>query len=488
MAKRPKTIINEERQFLPQEVFFSTTDAKGVIRYGNQVFCRIADYPLREMVGAPHSLIRHPDMPACVFYLLWDLLGQGRTAVAYVKNLAADGRYYWVLAVVSPMDDGYYSMRMKPTSGTHEVVESVYERTLAIERKEREAGRDKTQQMEAGLNNILSELAGLGFSDYDSFVNQALLGELESHHQVVDAVGLSVSSGSAQTFSTERSMIRRVILLHGSIRERIRKMLAAVRSLKEFEERLSAELDALLRETIFLGITAINCRLAAEKPVHHTISQLMGNEVQSIQSILETLSRVSGELSRITDGVSFSVSTTLLQTDVGCQFAEEIAESMDQGLCYESEQFRLLMHQGAKELKTMLKGLRDLQRVSREPFDLMSQLGRCIRSIDHVRIAGLQEAALLPSKHVFASLFHKLSHTIHQLVEACQRMDDDFADAQDTIMAISKLEALVDQEHGSCEQALESLASEMGCVSDTAPSNSGDSASFGIDSGSVLSQ
>ncbi len=90
-----------EAPFKIDETFYSRTDERGVIKSGNFVFRRVADYSWDEMIGAPHKIIRHPDMPKAVFWLLWDTIKRGEAIGAYVKNLAKDGLYYWVFAVVT---------------------------------------------------------------------------------------------------------------------------------------------------------------------------------------------------------------------------------------------------------------------------------------------------------------------------------------------------------------------------------------------------
>jgi len=106
---KPIEPINEAREFAATELFFSTTDLKGRIQRANSVFQRIAAWSWEELEKKPHNIIRHPDMPRIVFQILWDYIQEGRPVVAFVKNLAHDGRYYWVVALVTPMPDGYLS-------------------------------------------------------------------------------------------------------------------------------------------------------------------------------------------------------------------------------------------------------------------------------------------------------------------------------------------------------------------------------------------
>ena len=103
-----------------EELIVSKTDLKGRITYANDVFIRMAKYSWKELMGAPHSLIRHPEMPRSVFKLLWDTLQSRQEIFAYVVNLAKDGGHYWVFAHVTPTFDergnivGYHSNRRKP--------------------------------------------------------------------------------------------------------------------------------------------------------------------------------------------------------------------------------------------------------------------------------------------------------------------------------------------------------------------------------------
>lgn len=98
------------------ELIVSRTDLKGVITYVNDTFAQISGYEENELVGKPHNIVRHPDMPKSVFKNLWDTIKKEKTWSGYIKNLRKDGGYYWVFAEVSGVyKDGklveYKSMR-----------------------------------------------------------------------------------------------------------------------------------------------------------------------------------------------------------------------------------------------------------------------------------------------------------------------------------------------------------------------------------------
>jgi PAS domain S-box-containing protein len=115
-----------------EELIVSKTDLKCRITYANDIFLRMAKYSWTELMGAPHSMIRHPEMPRCVFKLLWDTLQTRQEIFAYVVNLAKDGSHYWVFAHVTPTFDergniiGYHSNRRKPDSAPVERIKPIY--------------------------------------------------------------------------------------------------------------------------------------------------------------------------------------------------------------------------------------------------------------------------------------------------------------------------------------------------------------------------
>lgn len=173
-----ETTQGNERLFDPEDVFFSTTDRKGVIRNANRTFVTLARHPREALIGAPHNIIRHDDMPAGVFKLLWDDLEAGRPVCTYVLNRAGDGLDYWVFATVSAVEDGYVSVRTKPLEeGTFSTVREVYARVRAIERLAAQEGASRREVAAKGAQALLAELEGLGFASLSSFSMAALPAE-----------------------------------------------------------------------------------------------------------------------------------------------------------------------------------------------------------------------------------------------------------------------------------------------------------------------
>ncbi len=125
MAAGQETVL-DEYAFLVSE-----TDAKGIIKFANDDFCKIAEYTLEELVGNPHNMVRHQDMPRKAFKSLWETVQKGEIWTGYVKNATKTGGYYWVFATVYPFEScdgskGYLSCRRKPSVEEINQAEALY--------------------------------------------------------------------------------------------------------------------------------------------------------------------------------------------------------------------------------------------------------------------------------------------------------------------------------------------------------------------------
>ena len=143
-------VTNNEYDFPADELLMSTTDTKGVLTHCNAPFARVSGYSMEELMGQPHNLIRHPDMPPEAYKDMWSTIGRGRSWTGFVKNRRKDGDFYWVQAHVTPImrqgkPVGYMSVRTKPTREQVQAAEALYARV----KQERESGR-QTIRIHAG--------------------------------------------------------------------------------------------------------------------------------------------------------------------------------------------------------------------------------------------------------------------------------------------------------------------------------------------------
>ncbi len=113
------------------KLIVSTTDPSGMITHVNKSFVEMSGYQTDELIGAPHSILRHPDMPPAAFKDLWDTVNKGEKWQGFVKNLRKDGGYYWVKATVIPnVRNGkiaaFTSVRRKPSRTKIEECTKIY--------------------------------------------------------------------------------------------------------------------------------------------------------------------------------------------------------------------------------------------------------------------------------------------------------------------------------------------------------------------------
>lgn len=150
-------MAKNELTFGEDEFIVSKTDLKGRITYGNSLFITISGYEEEELLEQPHNILRHADMPALVFTLLWERIRNGDEIFAYVKNKTKQGDYYWVFAHVTASLDasgqiiGFHSVRRLPTQEALSVIKPLYSELL---RAEKTGGVDASRQY---LESILTQ-------------------------------------------------------------------------------------------------------------------------------------------------------------------------------------------------------------------------------------------------------------------------------------------------------------------------------------------
>ena len=149
-----------------EDFIVSKTDLKGRITYCNQIFMEMAEYTEEELLGKPHNIIRHPDMPKAVFKYLWDTIPKKEEVFAYVINRTKNQNDYWVYAnITATLDENdkiidYYSVRRKPNPKALEVIIPLYKKMIEVE---------KNSGVDASFKVLTDVLAQKGVS-YDELI------------------------------------------------------------------------------------------------------------------------------------------------------------------------------------------------------------------------------------------------------------------------------------------------------------------------------
>lgn len=162
------TPTNNEIKLSSKRYIVSKTDAKGIIEYGNDYFIEISGYSQEELIGQPHSIVRHPDMPKIAFKMMWDRIQQGRNFIAVVKNLSKSGDYYWVVTEFEPKVDpisneiiSHTAFRKAAPQKAIDAMAPIYAKLLEIEESAGMAASEKY------LREFLEE----NKTTYDDFIN-----------------------------------------------------------------------------------------------------------------------------------------------------------------------------------------------------------------------------------------------------------------------------------------------------------------------------
>lgn len=156
-------------QLSTKRYIVSKTDSKGIIEYGNDYFVEISGYTEAELIGQPHSIVRHPDMPKVVYKMMWERINKGQNIMAVVKNLAKDGSYYWVVTEFEPKVDSitneiisHTAFRKAAPQKAIDAMIPIYKKLLEIEKT---GGVDASEKY---LRGFLED----NKTTYDEFINK----------------------------------------------------------------------------------------------------------------------------------------------------------------------------------------------------------------------------------------------------------------------------------------------------------------------------
>lgn len=340
-------------------LIYSRTDPSSLMLSANTLFRQLAGYDLPELRGAPHNIIRHPDMPRGFFHVFWSLLKSGEPAVGYVKNRSKDGSYYWILACAIICDGGYFSIRIRASSPLFATIRDEY---AALRRREMAENITPAQSSEL----LLARLAELGFDSYHSFMAQAITEEIRARNQALgrhdDADG-----------------------------DHLAKLVSLLVDVQRVQTRLVAQFQALM-------LLPVNMRLIAARlePQGGPISQISMNYKTASDEIAGRLSSfVSGEANlslRMAAGVRRSLilsHCSRLQAEVVARGNEEDAALNEAERSNESR----ILHEVALSCAAQAQeALAQAGRVALDLTDAANDVRRMVLGLDTIRILGRVES------------------------------------------------------------------------------------------------
>ena len=323
--------LAREQRLEPDELFFSTTDRKGVIRSGNEVFHRVSRYSRSEMVGKAHNLVRHPDMPRAVFQTLWDGIGAGRPVAAFVKNLAGDGTFYWVLALVVPTSDGYLSIRLSPSSPLFDAARRIYPQVRKAE-EEAENGdpRRRKHSIEVGRRKLAELLAQAGFDSYEAFMHAALPTEATAREELVGA-GARPSAGSADAGGEHRGLLDSC----GAVHAYLDGLVANIEHYTALSSSLSRKSSYVKELAESIRLFSLNALLAAtrlgdEGAALGAVADIMRSGSSGAEDAIGELLTEIGAAVELLGDMGFRIAMSKLETEMMMVFLRELLDGAEE--------------------------------------------------------------------------------------------------------------------------------------------------------------
>lgn len=342
-----------------EELFFSRTDARGRIVSGNNVFQRISRFDWSEMIGRPHNIVRHADMPRAVFHVLWERIRAGLPTGAYVQNRAKDGSPYWVYAIVTPIEDGYLSVRLKPTSTLFPAAEAIYREIRAIERANEQLKPAESAAM------LLDKLAAAGFRSFDAFMAAAAMHETRARDAALGR-------------ATPDHMV-------------------ALERLLQISDGLIAAADQVSAATTTYRYVPLNLRIQASGigdtgASINIISRNYGILMQSIEDMLASFRDAIDVMSSAIACGAFLDCAARIQSEMADVFAEETKSG---NITFAGE-IQRLGHSRDIQLRDAETRLKDIHGCAQRFFAVTGEMERLTSGLAAIKVMGKVESARMP--------------------------------------------------------------------------------------------
>lgn len=321
---------DDEGHFGIDELFFSTTDRKGIITSANDVFERVSGYPRREIVGKPHNLVRHDDMPRVAFKLLWEEIAAGRPFAAYVKNRTAAGGHYWVIATVVPMAGGYLSIRLSPSTAYFQVAEELYRRLRAIEREiEGRGGLRRKEAMAASEEALEAALPAAGYETYAEFMRTAILAEVRTREEQLRRTGRRTGGSAGPVPGPWQEAIAAI----GEVNAFLRQLVLRLDEYRELNVQLGAKAGLVRELDDDVRLFALNAIVSSSRAgggssavgAVGAVAELLSARSEVSGPLFGSLAEAVGGASSLLGEMLFPVAAASLQAETLETFLREVA-------------------------------------------------------------------------------------------------------------------------------------------------------------------
>ncbi len=398
----PKNIASP---FELDELFFSITNPKGIVLTGNDVFQRVSKFERDELIDKPHNTIRHPDMPRAIFKAVWDTIKSGKPFVGYVKNMAKDGSYYWVLAAIYPVMDKegkiekYISIRLKPSSKIFDIIPNLYKNILEVEIK---------NDMDTALQFLLDKLKELGFESYEDFSKQAFFQEIQNREKLLgDTKDVSCQVNLSNVLAQNADFIDLLCSLETiffRLNRYFNEIFGKVNLFLNLNEELNNKSKFIYELAEDIRLLSLNAsiesyKIKKEGVSFSTLSHEMRKNAELSERKIIQLSKIIDNTKKDIEDIGFNILTSKLVIEMITFFIKEMIRNLSNAQIEEEKQREVINN--INELFSLLviysnnlsKNVDASKSQLRSMFYNIQELNVLINRLDFIHINGLIESA-----------------------------------------------------------------------------------------------
>ncbi len=421
MKRQATAPTGTAQSFAINETFFSLTDPKGIIIAGNDVFARTSGYLIDELLGAPHNIIRHPDMPRCVFSMLWENCSNNKPFAGYVKNHAQNGNHYWVFAIIEPLEQEILSIRIKPSCQTLETVEALYSRLIDLEEEHIAAGHSPREATAVSQAELQREISQLGFDSYTSISQHFLNLEIKSRDKI--------STDTAQRLYPQRLRPDSDPILQETFESTLSSYQVLGNTFSNLDKFLSTSTDmrkgrlALIDSAEHFRHYALNTNIASAPlgdlgATIGTITEFLHNQAQSFSRNALQIDKTTIDTAHIVSEIVSRLASARVQLEMLLTFMEERThkessenqEQLSKMTVSLQTAIRRTLASAIKSAEQLCLYLPELKRKKEE-------LLKTIVSFNAAQTSGMIECARIPQAQSLADMFLEFGHRIQQAKE-----------------------------------------------------------------------
>ena len=453
-------VTQQEYDYPSENILVSTTDLQGRITHCNHAFESTSGFTYEELIGQPHSLVRHPDVPPEAFYDLWATIGRGRPWTGIVKNRRKNGDHYWVVANVTPIMQGgkpkaYMSVRYKPTREQISAAEALYAKLHA----QRESGRH-TFKLHAG------GVRGLGWRDGFGKLHRLTLTE---------RLGIAIGILGGVTMAIEALHLSSMATL---LVEAAWLVAGGAALLYWFHNQFTVCLDEVDRfsgdlagcnltttmDPVHIGpFTSLARRLTQiQMNLHATIGDVR-HEIEEITQMTADVSRSSQDLSARTEAQASSLETTASSMEQLASTVRQTADMTEQ-VSQQSAQSTQVAQRGGTAVQSVGASMQAIETSSKKVGEIIAVIEGIAFQTNILALNAAVEAARAGEQDrgfaVVATEVRSLAHrsssaakeirdligaSVHQVSEGANQMRAAGQTMQEVVTSVAQVSALIQQ-------------------------------------------